>query len=212
MPEVVRTSGTAPDPEIVRRAARVLARGDLIVYPTDTLYALGGLAVVAAVARAVRRAKGRDDAKPLPLIVADVDQARGLARSWPPAAAALSERLWPGPLTLVIAAGESVPGEVTSGTGSVAVRVPALPLARALCAAAGPLVSTSANLAGEPPPLTCAKALEGVGHAAALALDAGPGQPFPSTIVDVSGGGAVLVRAGAVPWEEVVAVLRSRPR
>lgn len=201
--EVLRVDGRRPDPAIVSRAAAVLGRGDLLVYPTDTLYALGGRALDPAAASRVRRAKGRDDGKPLPLVAADEVQARALGGSWPEAAARLAARFWPGPLTLVVPAAPCLPDAVTSGTRTVAVRVPDLALARALCAAAGPLISTSANLSGAPPPRTCAEAVEAVGPAAALALDAGPGRDAPSTIVSVAGPEPVLVRAGAIAWTEV---------
>src|SRR5204862_5432656 len=115
----------------------------------------------------------------------------------------LVARFWPGPLTLVVAARAEVPSAVTAGTGTVAVRVPALELPRALCRGAGPLVSTSANRSGEPPPLTCAEALAEVGAAAVLALDAGPGRPLASTVVDLTVRPPRLLRAGAVPWEDV---------
>jgi L-threonylcarbamoyladenylate synthase len=99
---------------------------------------------------------------------------------------------------------------VTAGTGTVALRVPALRLARELCERAGPLISTSANRSGAPPPLTCQEAVAQVGGAARLALDAGPGRPAPSTIVELRGGEARLIREGAVPWSAVQAAWRGR--
>jgi L-threonylcarbamoyladenylate synthase len=183
-----------------------LRSGRLLIYPTDTLYALGGRALDGGVAVLVRRAKGREEGKPLPLVAADVEQVKGLCRGWPDAASELAARFWPGPLTLVVPAGPGVPDEVTAGAGTVAVRVPALAVARRLCREAGPLISTSANLSGEPPPLTCRAALAALGGAAALALDGGPGRPLASTIVDVSGGPPRLVREGALPWDEVLRV------
>jgi len=210
--EVVRASGTAPEPRLVARAVDALGRGALVIYPTDTLYAIGGRAADAAAADAVRRAKGRDDGKPLPLVAADLEQARALAAEWPEDADALVARFWPGPLTVVVGARPEVPSSVTAGTGTVAMRVPALELARALCRAAGPLVSTSANRSGEPPPLTCAEAVRAVGAAAALALDSGPGRSLASTVVDLTVRPARLLRAGAVPWEDVEGVLRPRRR
>jgi tRNA A37 threonylcarbamoyladenosine synthetase subunit TsaC/SUA5/YrdC len=89
------------------------------------------------------------------------------------------------------------------------VRVPALSLARGLCQAAGPLISTSANLAGAPPPTTCGEAVAGLGAAAVLALDAGPGRTVASTIVDLTSAPPRLVRSGAVPWADVLASLQA---
>jgi L-threonylcarbamoyladenylate synthase len=210
--DVVRVSGTRPDPAVVALAVALLGDGVLLIYPTDTLYALGGRALDPAAAVNVRRAKGREEGKPLPLVVADVEQARSLAASWPDAADLLAARFWPGPLTLVVPARTAVPVDVTSGTGNVALRVPALELTRALCRAAGPLVSTSANRAGGTPPVTCADAVTAVGAAAALALDAGHGRSAASTIVDLTADPPRLLRAGATPWAEIEGVLPARGR
>lgn len=155
----------------------------------------------------MRLAKGRPDGKPLPLIVADAGAARRLCRVWPAGAAAVAGRFWPGPVTLVLPASPLVPVEVTAGTGTVALRVSGLPLARALSRAAGPLVSTSANRAGEPPAITCAEALVAVGASVALALDGGPCAGAASTIVDLSGDRPILLREGAVRWAELTGLL-----
>ena len=195
-----------PDAEALARAAAALRDGALVIYPTDTLYALGGLALSAAVGRRVREAKGREESKPLPLVAADPDQARSLCTAWPEEAARLAGRFWPGPLSLVLRARSEVPLEVTAGTGTVAVRVPARVLARDLCRD-GPLIATSANRAGEPPPVLCAEAVEAVGRWAVLALDGGPGRPGASTLVDLTETVPRLLRPGPVAWDDVVATL-----
>ena len=206
--DVVRVSGTDPDPAVVALAASLLTAGSLLIYPTDTLYALGGRVLDAAAGAAVRRAKGREEGKPLPLVAADLEQARVLCASWPEAADQLAARFWPGPLSLVVPAAPAVPADVTAGSGNIAVRVPDLKLTRALCRQTGALVSTSANRAGGTPPITCADALEAVGAAAALALDAGRGRAVASTIVDLTSTPPRLLRGGAIPWEEIEGVLR----
>lgn len=202
--------GARPEAAVVARCASAIAGGALVIFPTDTLYALGGRALDPAAARRVREAKGRPGGQPLPLVAADREQARGLCADWPGDADRLAAAFWPGPLTIVLPAAPDVPPEVTSGTETVAVRVPGLPFTVALCAAAGALISTSANRTGARGPLTCAEAVAGVGAAAAIALDAGPGRPLASTIVDLTGGAPALLRAGAVAWEDVLAVLGLR--
>src|SRR5262245_49924717 len=147
--EILRVEGAEPDPEVLERSAAVLAAGRLLIYPTDTLYALGGRALDPVAAARVRAVKGREAGKPLPVVVADLNQARSLCRDWSEAGARLASRYWPGPLTLVFTAAESLPPEVTAGSGTVALRVPAQGVARTLCARSGPLISTSANRAGE---------------------------------------------------------------
>ena len=183
-----------------------LLDGQVLIYPTDTLYALGGLVLDAAAAARVRAAKGREDAKPLPAVAADLDQVGTLCARLEGPARAAAEAFWPGPLTLVLPASRAVPEGVTSGTGTIAVRVPDRELTRALCRLAGPLVSTSANRAGDTPPVTCAAAIAAVGGLAAWAIDGGEGAPQPSTIVDATGPVPRLLRAGAVPWEKVQSV------
>lgn len=205
--DVLRVSGDEPEGSALARALAVLQAGELLIYPTDTLYALGGRALDPAAGRRVRAAKGRES-KPLPVIASGLEQVATLAADLPASALRLAERFWPGPLTVVLAGGNGVPDEVTAGTATVAVRVPALALARRLCEEAGPLVSTSANLSGAPAPVTCEEAVAAVGASAALALDGGAGRPVASTIVDLTSGPPRLVRAGAVPWADILAFLQ----
>jgi L-threonylcarbamoyladenylate synthase len=194
----------SPAASSLRQAGRALADGQLIIYPTDTLYAVGGRALVTSVGRRVREAKGRDEGKPLPLVAADAAQAAGVSSGWTELAARLARAFWPGPLSLIVDAGSDVPDEVTAGGGSIAVRVPAVRLVRLLCAQEGPLVSTSANRTGEPPARSCGDAVRAVGHAVALALDGGLGGELVSTLVDARGEEPRLVRAGAVSWTRVL--------
>jgi L-threonylcarbamoyladenylate synthase len=203
--QVLRVERTDAGGEAITRAAAALLAGGLVIYPTDTLYALGCVASDGAACTRVREAKGRDEGKPLPLVAADEDAVRGLVEGFSTGASRLARRFWPGPLTLVLRAGAGLPPAVTLGTGTVAVRVPGLALTRALCRAAGPLVSTSANRAGGKGPETCQEAVTSVGDHALLALDGGPGRGVPSTIVDASGLEPRLLRAGAVGWEDVLA-------
>ena len=208
MAVVLTVDADRPSDDVIARATSALVAGSLLIYPTDTLYALGGLALKPEVGRAVREAKGREEGKPLPLVASSLEQARSLCASWPEAAALLAARFWPGPLSLIFPARPEVPSGVTAGTGTVAVRVPARELTRRLCAA-GPLVATSANRAGQAPPRLCAEAVAAVGAWAALALDGGPGQPAPSTLVDLTDAAPRLLRPGPVQWEDVFATLRA---
>jgi L-threonylcarbamoyladenylate synthase len=197
--------------EALALAAEALDAGQLIIYPTDTLYALGCRADAGEAVRRVRDAKGREAGKALPLVAADLEQVGALCRSMSPEARRLAAAYWPGPLTLVLEAGLGVAEEVTAGAAGVAVRVPAHPLLLRLCARVGPLVSTSANRSGSAPPRTCEEAVAQVGFAAAIALDGGPGGDRPSTIVDLTGGAPRLLRAGAVAWDAIRATLRGGP-
>jgi L-threonylcarbamoyladenylate synthase len=171
--------------------------GALVIYPTDTLYAIGCRALHGEAVTRLRRAKGRDASKALPVIVSDLAQARSIAARWPEGADRLAALFWPGPLTLVVPAARALPGELLAGASGVAVRVPASGVARALARLGGPLVATSANRAGETP---CTSV-----DLAALAfplatLAFGPLDGPPSTLVDLTGpeGDVKVLREGRV--------------
>lgn len=197
----------------IRDAAAVLRRGGLVAYPTETFYALGALATDPAAVERLARAKGRPDGKPLPLLAADRAAVEAVALLEGDAVR-LAERFWPGPLTLVLPARPGLPAAVTAGTGTVGIRVPASDVARALAReAGGPLVSTSANAAGAPPPATAAALAPELREQRIHVLDAGatPGG-LPSTVVALSAGCLRVVRAGAVPIEAVERALRAANR
>jgi L-threonylcarbamoyladenylate synthase len=193
----------------IAHAASLLRAGGVVAYPTETFYGLGALASREDALRRLAQAKLRPDGKALPLIAADLAQAEAVASLGDPLARRLAARFWPGPLTLVVPAQPSLSPLITQGDSTVALRIPGAAVARALAAAAGgAIVSTSANLSGEPPPWrpddlspALLARIDGV-------LDGGPAPGgLPSTIVAIVAGSARLVRAGAVPWEDVAAAL-----
>lgn len=198
----------AADGPAIARAVRALGEGRLVLHPTETVVSLGGDPGNAAAVDRARRIKGYDEARPFLCLVADSGAARALAAEWPPEAETLARRLWPGPLTLVVEAGPRAPLAVTAD-GAIALRPAADPVSRRLLRAwGGPLFSTSANRRGEPPPTRveeAARRLADAPYADAIALalaETGgrePGSPGrSSTIVDVRGGRARIVRDGAV--------------
>ena len=191
-------------------AAAALRRGAIVAYPTETFYGLGALATLPAAVARLGEAKLRPDGKPLPLVAAEEGMAFGLWDGVPPEALVLARAFWPGPLTLVARAAPGLPDPVSLG-GMVAVRVPGSAQARELCRlAGGPLVSTSANPSGGPPPAEASGLDPWLLARIDLVLDGGrtPGG-LPSTVVEVGTGAPRLLRAGAVPWEAVEGVLRS---
>jgi L-threonylcarbamoyladenylate synthase len=193
----------------LEEAAEVLRRGGIVVYPTETLYALGARADDAAALLRLARAKLRPEGKPLPLLAADLDQVLRVARL-EGAAARVAARLWPGPLTLVLPALPSVEGAVTAGSGTVGVRIPGSALARALAARAGfPLVSTSANPAGGPPPSRVSELDPALLPLVDHVLDGGPtpGGP-PSTVALLEGGEIRVLREGAVSLAAIAEAAR----
>ncbi len=198
------------DSEAIDAAARALGAGRLVIVPTETVY---GLAADAANPDAVARlyaAKGRPRFNPLIVHVLDAAAAKAVA-ILDRRAVELRRAFWPGPLTIVapVARGSPVCDLARAGLDSVAVRVPAHPIARALLKAfAGPIVAPSANLSGRPSPTTLAHALTQTGAAAAVALDGGPCDfGVESTVVALLPGPARLLRPGAVARREIEALI-----
>jgi L-threonylcarbamoyladenylate synthase len=199
----------APQRDALLEAAKWIVNGGLVALPTDTLY---GLAVDPFQPDAVCRVlavKGRQAGHALPLMAADVEQ---ITKSLGPLSRLgerLAGRFWPGPLTLLLPAPARLAREVAAGTGRVGVRVPASDVARAICRAARvPVTSTSANVSGQPATADPEDVERTLGKAVDLLIDAGPTPGgAPSTIVDVTEELPRLVRAGAIPWDEIQAWL-----
>jgi L-threonylcarbamoyladenylate synthase len=197
---VLAVDPVAPEAPAIRAAADVLRAGGLVAFPTETFYGLGACALDAAAVARVFALKGRPADKPVLVLVDATAMVDAVAADVPPGARALMARHWPGPLTLVLRARSVVPDAVTAGTGTVGVRLPGHPVARALVSALGvPVTAPSANRAGAAPPVTAAAVLAGLGDGLDLVLDAGPtaGGP-PSTVLDVTTDPPTTVRAGAV--------------
>jgi len=194
----------------IARAAGMLRAGRLVAFPTETVYGLGADATNPEAVRAIYTAKGRPASNPLIVHLAEADAALALAVTDGPARA-LAARFWPGPLTLVVplAPGSTLAPEVAAGLATVALRVPAHPVARALLRAVGrPLAAPSANPSGRLSPTRAAHVLEGLGGRITAVLDGGAcAAGIESTIVGVAGGAARLLRPGALPAEAIEAVL-----
>lgn len=185
---------------MLRDAASTLRAGGLVAFPTETFYGLGAAARLAPAVRRVFEVKGRPESRPLLVLVDSIAMVARVAGSIPPAAEPLMARHWPGPLTLIVPARPTIPEVLTAGTGTIGVRVPAHPVARALVAALGePVTAPSANPSGAPPATTAAAVLEYFEGLIEVVIDAGPtpgGEP--STVVDVTVDPPRILRQGAV--------------
>jgi L-threonylcarbamoyladenylate synthase len=190
----------------LREAVAWIRAGRIVAFPTDTFYGLAVDPTSAAAVADLFRLKERAAGVAVPLVAASVEQAESLGGTWTPGMRALARTFWPGPVSLICEAPNAIAREVHGGAGTVAVRVPDHPVARALADAWGaPLTATSANRSGEPPARTAAMLSDLASDPSVLVVDAGPtagGQP--STIVDARGETAVLVRAGAIAWNRVL--------
>ncbi len=205
------TERLSDDPAGLARAAEILRAGGLVAFPTETVYGLGGRADRAESAAGIYAAKGRPSFNPLIAHVPDLAAAERLA-VFPAAARALAEAFWPGPLTLVLPRrpDAALAPAVTAGLPTVAIRVPAHRLARALLAATGaPVAAPSANRSGKVSPTTAAHVAEGLAGRIDAILDGGPCPVgVESTILGFGGPGVegetpVLLRPGGLALEAI---------
>lgn len=190
---------------VIDEAAACMMRGAVIAFPTDTLYGLGCSLFDAAAVEQVRRLKQRVPGHAFISLIPEPSQADGLALAISPVARRLIQYCWPGPLSLIFTAGGMVPAAVCGENGTIALRCPRDPLSHALLKRfGGPVVSSSANLSGQPPASTAEEVAAVFGNQLALVLDGGPRRGgVPSTLVDVSGAKPHLLRQGALdvrPW------------
>jgi L-threonylcarbamoyladenylate synthase len=206
---VLRVDPVIPEPAVLDEAASVLGRGGLVAFPTETVYGLGANALDPDAVARVFIAKGRPAGNPLIVHVATNDQAQELTRDWPEAAARLSARFWPGPLTLVLSRNTRVPDLVTAGGATVAIRIPAHPVALALLRAVPtPLAAPSANRSSYLSPTRPEHVLRSLDGRIDLLLDAGPtAGGVESTVLDVSTSPPRLLRPGLIGPAQIEAVI-----
>lgn len=200
--------GTEKDIEL---AAQIIRRGGLVVFPTETVYGLGGNALRADAAQAIYAAKGRPGDNPLIVHLADPAEAEKYCVTGP-LFARLAAVFMPGPLTVIMPKRECIPGTVTGGLATVGVRVPSHPMARALIECAGvPIAAPSANLSGKPSPTSAAHVRDDLDGRVDMILDGGECEiGLESTIVRIDGEDALtLCRPGAVTYEQLCSVCGS---
>ncbi|MDP2743765.1 MAG: L-threonylcarbamoyladenylate synthase [Dehalococcoidia bacterium] len=193
----------------IERGTQILKQGGLVAFPTDTVYGLGADAFNTEAVERIYRVKGRSPTQPFPLLVADISQVDMVAATWTSLSSALARRFWPGALTLLLPAASNLPPILTSGSGTVGVRLPRHPVPTALARGVGnPIVGTSANLTGRASLLTAGEVRAQLGDRVDLVIDGGrrPGG-VESTVVDATGTTARIVRAGAISKKALEAFL-----
>jgi L-threonylcarbamoyladenylate synthase len=203
-----------PTPATIERAAALLRAGDLVAFPTETVYGLGADAANAKAVRKIFAAKGRPADHPVIVHLPDASHVARWASATPDAAHRLAEAFWPGPLTLILPRAASVHDAVTGGQDSVGLRVPSHPVARLLLAAfGGGIAAPSANRFGRISPTQAAHVAGDLGDAVALILDGGACDVgIESTIVALTGDVPMLLRPGAISERALAHVLGRTPR
>ena len=198
-----------PDIAVLTETAAMLRQGQLVAFPTETVYGLGANGLNVQAVKAIFQAKGRPSDNPLILHIDAVDKIYTLAASVPANALALAECYWPGPLTMVVKRRPLVPDAVTGGLDTVAIRLPSSLVARELIRLAGvPVAAPSANTSGRPSPTTAQAVLADLDGKIAAVIDAGSCEiGVESTVVDCTTPVPTLLRPGGITYEMLVEVL-----
>src|SRR5579871_5209626 len=193
----------------VTRAAALIRAGELVAFPTETVYGLGANALDPAAVEKIYAAKGRPPESPLIVHVDSMEMALGLVRTWPEKAAKLAQRFWPGPLTLVLTKRPHVPARLTAGLDTVGIRMPSNSIALALIKeACVPIAAPSANRFGGISPTTAEHVRAALGDRVSLVLDGGPTSVgIESTVLSLAGPEAILLRPGMVSQAEIEEVI-----
>jgi L-threonylcarbamoyladenylate synthase len=198
--------------ETSQKARKVIAVGGIIAFRTDTFYGLGVDPFNSNAIRKLKQLKGREDSKPILIVISDRDQVARFVNEPSTAFHHLAEAFWPGPLTLIGDANANVPEEITAGTRTIGVRLPVDEHVRALVhACGGALTATSANPATLAPARNAQTVDDYFGEAIDLIIDDAEAKTDrASTVVDVSGSEAKLIREGVLSWKELEEELARR--
>jgi L-threonylcarbamoyladenylate synthase len=190
------------------RAAGVINRGGVIAFRTDTFYGLGADPFNQPAVQTIRELKGREDDKPILVLISDQVQLERLISPMSEAFASTAERFWPGPLTIIGAAHSALPVEITAGSKTVGVRLPDDDKVRSLVRkCGGTLTATSANPSSKPPARTAAEVQSYFGDRIELIIDGGAANTDqPSTVIDVTGTETKLIREGVIKWSVIKAI------
>jgi L-threonylcarbamoyladenylate synthase len=198
--EIYKIDPSAPDRESLVAAAEAVLRGGVIAFPTDTVYGLGCSLFDVSAVEMIERLKRRDKTLAVISLIPEPAQALGLAAFVSPVAERLIQAYWPGPLSLIFKAAPIVPSRVRGAGGTVALRCPEDRLCHALLDfIGGPVVSSSANISGQPTAETAEEVVQIFGNQIDVILDGGPLRDRkPSTLIDVSTPDVRLLRRGAI--------------
>ena len=197
------------DETIMEEAGRLIAEGELVAFPTETVYGLGGDALHPEASRKIYAAKGRPSDNPLIVHIADFSDMERVAQEVPEAAKKLADAFWPGPLTMIVNKSDAVPLATTGGMNTVVVRMPNHPVALDLIRKSGCLIAApSANTSGRPSPTEASHVAEDLSGKIAMILDGGPvGIGIESTIIDLTEPTPMVLRPGYITPEMLSKVL-----
>ena len=197
------------DHKLMKEAGDLIAAGELVAFPTETVYGLGGDALDPEASKKIYSAKGRPSDNPLIVHISDFSDLERIAKTVPEDARKLSDAFWPGPLTMIVEKGDAVPYATTGGMDTVAVRMPNHPIALDLIRRSGCLIAApSANTSGRPSPTEAAHVAEDLSGKIAMIIDGGPvGIGIESTIIDLTEDTPMVLRPGYITPQMLSKVL-----
>ena len=199
--KIVKINWKDPDPALKEAAQKVKA-GKIIIYPTDTLYGIGADINNEKAVDQIFKIKKRESDQPILILIEKPSDLLPLVKQIPLIGSELIQRFWPGPLTLVFEASETLSTRLTGKSGKIGIRCPNSPLVQRLLFFLGsPITATSANRSHKPPCRTAREAQESFGGEVDLILDGGPSRSEPSTVVDVTGEKIEIIRQGKIRIE-----------
>ncbi|MBD5503816.1 MAG: threonylcarbamoyl-AMP synthase [Lachnospiraceae bacterium] len=207
--KVIRIDEQHMDTALIGEAGDIIKSGGLVAFPTETVYGLGGDALNPRSSEKIYSAKGRPSDNPLIVHIADMEKLNAIVRVVPENAWKLAQQFWPGPLTMIFYKSELVPRETTGGLGTVAVRMPVHPVARALIRAAGGYVAApSANRSGRPSPTVAKYVIEDMDGRIEMVIDGGDVEiGLESTIIDLTSEKPTILRPGYITEQRLAQVL-----
>ncbi|MBI4126183.1 MAG: threonylcarbamoyl-AMP synthase [Deltaproteobacteria bacterium] len=206
MTTILRIDPKSPAEEDIAQAVQFLKRGEVVSYPTETIYGLGADVLSRQAVKHVYELKARDYGLPISILVSDLSMLRDFVSEVSDRALALIRRFWPGPLTILFPASKRIPKGLVTNTNKVGVRNSSHPVAAALVAAFGSAVTTtSANLSGFPPSLNVKHVQKYFGEKIPCIIDGGECEPSRgSTVVDVADDTMRIIREGSIPADDVI--------
>jgi L-threonylcarbamoyladenylate synthase len=207
--DLIEIDAQQPSPEAISQAAAIIRKGGVVAMPSDALYTLVADPLNLAAVGRVFKAKGREAQRSLPLLVSDLMMAEELAKDLTKRFYFLARHYWPGPLTLIVPASAKVPLKVTGNTGRLGIRQSQSPVAQNLLEQLGqPVISTSANLSGQPTSRTGIEVFAALDGAVDLVLDAGACTGEGATTVDVTEPYWRVIKEGSITEKELQKTLR----
>ena len=203
--EVLRINSKKPDDGIIERASSLIRSGEIVAFPTETVYGLGANALDPLAISKIYQIKGRPSDNPLIVHIGDLNMLSGLVSTISPREMRMIKKFWPGPITLIFKKSKSVPKITTGGLGTVAVRMPRNKIALALIKRSGlPIAAPSANLSGKPSPTNASHVKEDLNGKVKLILDGGKTEiGIESTVIDMTPRIPVILRPGGISKERI---------